>query len=195
MIQARKACTPEQVTPRNPSSSRLAGAPRGRKNTTPYEARERAAFALSLYEIGMSTAQVVRMLQLPPVRTGEIDKKTGQLKMGGLGLSRGAAVKAAGRALRRADARWTTNRAHDRISQKMILEAAIEGAMRDRKWTAVAALSHELARITGTHEPEEVVITTGDARRQAVMQVIASMSEDEFAELHPPKEPPLLPPH
>lgn len=170
------------------------GAPRGKPNTTSYEKRERRAFALRLLEMGMTQAQVVRTLVLPPVRAGETDE-LGQPKVGGLGLTEGHARQAVQAALRHADMRWEANRASDRIKQVMVLEAALAGAMRDRKWTAVAAIQGELRRITGTGEPIEVVVSTGDARRRAMIALIANMPETEFAELvEDEQSPPLLPP-
>lgn len=157
-------------------------APRGRPNTTAYEMRERIALALSLLELGMSNAQATRTLQLPPVRPGEKDDK-GRPKVGGLGLRPRQARTAVERALQRASTRWEVNRHHDRVQQKLRLEAALDGAMRDRKWTAVAALQRELALLTGTHEPIEVRVTTGDARRKAFIDLIAGMPEREFDQL------------
>jgi hypothetical protein len=154
--------------------------------------RERRAFALRLLELGMTHVQAARTLVLPPVRAGEKDE-LGQPKIGGLGLTDAQARVAVRAALRHADMRWEANRASDRISQKMLLESAIAGAMRDRKWSAIAPLAAQLARITGTNEPIEVVISAGDARKRAMMQLIAGMPEAEFAELVGESEPPLLP--
>lgn len=144
--------------------------------------RERVAFALHLLELGMSNAQAVRTLQLPPVRAGEKDER-GRPKVGGLGIGRRQARTAVERALQRASARWEAGRGTDRVQQKLRLEAAIDGAIHDRKWTAVAALQRELALLTGTHEPVEVRVTTGDARRRAFMDLIAGMPEREFDQL------------
>lgn len=177
----------------NPKPIPHKGAPRGKPNTTVYEMRERRAFALRLLELGMTHTQVARTLVLPPVRTGETDE-FGQPKVGGLGLSDNQARAAVAAALRHADMRWEANRASDRISQKMILESAIAGAMRDRKWGAIAPLAAQLARITGTNEPIEVVVSVGDARKRAMMQLIAGMPEAEFVELVGEGEPPQLPP-
>lgn len=154
--------------------------------------RERRAEALRLLELGMTHVQVVRTLTLPPVRAGDKDEH-GNPKVGGLGINQEQARSAVRAALRYADMRWEANRSADRISQKMILEGAIAGAMRDRKWSAVAQLSAQLARITGTNEPIEVVVSPGDARKRAMMALIANMPEAEFAELVSEEERPLLP--
>lgn len=156
--------------------------------------QERIAFALNLLELGLTQTQARRTLQLPPVRMGEKDEH-GQPKVGGIGLTPMQARSAVVGALKRSAMRWETNRNYDRVSQKMTLEAAIAGAMRDRKWSAVAPLAQQLARITGTYEPIEVVVSTGDARKRAMMALIANMPEDEFTELVSEGEPPLLPPH
>lgn len=146
------------------------------------EIRERVNFATELFELGLTEVRVIATLCLPPVRPGEKDKR-GKPKIGGLGLTRGQARVAAKKALHRHEVRWTANRAYDRVQQKLTLDAAMAGAMRDRDWSAVAALQNQLAKLTGTNEPEEVVISTGDVRRQYVMQMIASMPSDEFEDL------------
>lgn len=180
------ACTLIQVTTRTRKPSAPA---RAQPPTSALEIRERVNLAAELFELGFTESQVVKTLTLPPVRRGEIDPRTKKPKVGGLGLTKHQAQVATRRALRQHDVRWTTNRAYDRIAQKMILEAAIQGAMRDRKWNAVAALSQQLARITGTLEPIEVQISSSDVRRQYVIQMIAGMPESEFAEAFTPPVP------
>lgn len=160
----------------------VGSAPRGQENTTAFEMLARRNFAAELLEQGLSQVAVVRRLMLPPQPIGAKDAE-GRPVPGGLGLTKRQAARAKNKALRQCDREWSEHRAFERTAQVIQLDAAVQGAMRERKWSAVASLATVRARITGTFTPTEVVIRPTDERRRALQDVIGKMGDAELAEL------------
>lgn len=160
----------------------IGSAPRGQENTTQFEMRYRRILAAEFLEQGLNGRGVVRRLMLPPQPVGAKDSE-GRPIPGGLGLTKRQATRAKNQALRKIDAEWEQLRGFDRVSQVMQLDAAIQGAMRERKWGAVSSLANVRAKITGTYAPLEVLINPTDERRRALQDVVGKMSDVDLAEL------------